>query len=61
MQPSYALLPATSYPKMEECAMPKLELKSIGLKVSLVNNQSGARRQVAWVVDILSWHAVAQS
>ena len=43
------------------CAMPKLELTLRGLKHLLVNHQSGLGDKVAWVVDMLSPQAVAQS
>ena len=52
MQPSYALLPATSHPKaLEEMqsshqyAMPKSRFTSIGLKHQIIINQLGIRIQ----------------
>ena len=46
MQPSYALLPATSYPKtVGGTCYAKIRATSIGLKDPLVINQSEAGRQ----------------
>ena len=66
MHPSYALLPATSYPKtVGGMCYAIIELTPIGLQQSLVTSQSQAVRlhmlsQHAGV-DKLSQHAVAQS
>ena len=66
MQPSYALLPATSYPKtVGGMCYAIIELTLIGLKQPLVNSQSEARKldmlSLHASVDNLSQHAVAQS
>ena len=66
MQPSYALLPATSYPKtVGGMCYGIIELKPIGLKQPSVTSQSQAGKldmlsQHA-SVDKLSQHAVALS
>ena len=47
---------------LEECATQELELTSIGLKASIGKPQNQEPRdKVAWVVDMLSKHAVVQS
>ena len=57
MQPSCALLPATSCPKtVGGMCYAIIELTQIGLKQPLVTSQSQARK-----LDTLSQHAVAQS
>ena len=66
MWPSYALLPATIYPKtVGGVCYATIELTPVGLKQPLVTSQSQAGRldklsQHA-SVDRLSQHAVAQS
>ena len=66
MQPSYALLPATSYPKtVGGMCYTIIELMPIGLKHPLVTSQSQARRldklSQHTSVDKLSQHVVAKS
>ena len=66
MQSSYALLPATRYPKtVGGMCYAIIELTPIGLKQPLVTSQSWARRldklSQHVSVDTLSQHAVAQS
>ena len=57
MQPSYALLSATSYPKtVGGMYYAIIELTPIGLKQPLVTSQSQTGK-----LDTLSQHAVAQS
>ena len=57
MQPSYALLLGTSYPKtIGEMCYAIIELTPIGLKQPLVTSQSQAGK-----LDILPQHAVGQS
>ena len=57
MQPSYDLLPATSYPKaVGGMCYAIIELTPVGLKQPLATSQSQARK-----LDKLSQHAVAQS
>ena len=66
MQQSYAILPATSYPKtVGGMCYAIIELTLIGLKQLLVTSQSQAGRLDALFqhgsVDKLFQHAVAQS
>ena len=66
MQPSYALLPATSYPKtVGGMSYAIIELTLIGLKQPLVTSQSQAQRldklSQHVSVDTLSQYAVTQS
>ena len=57
MQQSYALLPATSYPKtVWGMCYATLRITPIGLKQPLMTSQSQASR-----LDKLSQHAVTQS
>ena len=73
MQPSYALLPATSHPKAvggmcyaiikssHQYAMPKSRFTSIGLKHQIIINQLGIRIQSSMGQNKLSQHAITQS
>ena len=67
MQPSYALLPATSYPKIVGgMCYAIIELPPIALKQPLVTSQSEAREARHAIpacnnTDKLSQHAVTQS
>ena len=61
MKPSYALLPATSYPKtVGGMCYAIIEAHIDRLKSSkLFSTNQGSGDKIAWVVDMLSWHAVA--
>ena len=66
MQPSYSLLPATSFPKtVGGMCYAIIELTLIGLKQPLVTSQSQAGRldtlSQQTSVDKLSQHAIAKS
>ena len=66
MQPSYTLLPATSYPKtVGGMCYAIIEITPIGLKQPLVASQSQAGRPDMLSqhasIDRISQHAVAQS